>query len=61
VSKIQRVIEIAPLATRFEISDVIFLVPVLKNEKGYHNDKAIPEYRVSDRRLSGILIFIKLP
>jgi hypothetical protein len=41
--------------------DVIFFVPVLKKEKGYHSDKAIPEYRIRERRLSMILILIKLP
>jgi hypothetical protein len=61
VSKIQRVIDRAPLATRFDIRDVIFLAPVLKNEKGYHSDKAIPEYSARERRLSGILILMKLP
>jgi hypothetical protein len=61
VSKVQSVIEIAPLATRFDMRDVIFFVPVLKKEKGYHSDKAIPEYRIRERRLSMILILIKLP
>jgi hypothetical protein len=35
--------EMAPLAIRFEIRAVSRVCPVLKNLKGYHNERAIPE------------------
>jgi hypothetical protein len=33
----------APLATRLEIRVVVRVSPELKNLKGYHNERAIPE------------------
>lgn len=53
--------EIAPLRTKFEIRVVALVLPVLKKLKGYHKDRAIPEYINKEIKLSAGLNSKKLP
>jgi len=53
--------EIAPLRTKFEIRVVALVLPVLKKFKGYHKERAIPEYIIKEIKLSAGLNSKKLP
>jgi hypothetical protein len=61
VSRIHRLIEMAPLITRFDIREVALDSPELKNLNGYHSDSVMPENINIEMRLSIRLMFIKLP